>query len=133
MHLEDYLLTRVDTKTSSSFCCMIARTKCFHWNISRSIHNEAVVSVCTINVLYIMVFKTKIGQRNVAVSQENVVGNNFCEYSTELTSIFHCNFYVIRYYHLTENCRKASNFKYQNVVFHLLPTEIFSSFHLYIK
>ena len=59
----------------------IARASCqdlkklrFHRNISRDIPNEAAVSFYTINVLPILVFRTKSKQLNAAVSLENIMG-----------------------------------------------------------
>ena len=47
--------------------------------------------------------------------------------------LFYCNFYVIRYYHLTDNCHKAGNIK-QNLVFpFLLYILIYLSIYLYIS
>ena len=38
--------------------------------------------------------------------------------------LLNCNVFVIRYYLLTEDCRKAWNFKYQNLVFLFLTYAI---------
>ena len=54
--------------------CQDLKKLCFHQNTSRVIPNEAAVSFCTINVLPILVFKTKSKQLNAAVSLENIMG-----------------------------------------------------------
>ena len=45
----------------------------------------------------------------------------------------HYNFFVIRYHLLTEDCRKARNFKYQKLVFSFMSYVIILLFsHIYI-
>ena len=67
---------------------------------------------CAVNVLNNMVFKTTIEQLKTTLSLENIVENIASEDITEMMSLFvwillSCNLFVIRYYLLTEDCRKA--------------------------
>ena len=131
------LLTSVDTKTNSSFHGTIARTKVNVFSeifLAVFLFIRATVLECTSNVLHNMVFRTKIEQLKTTVScflwrrHGNEVTISFGYYYTVI--------FVIRFYLLTEDCRKTQNFKYQNLVFSFLTYVIiflFRPMYLVIK
>ena len=91
---------------------MIARTKSYVFKeIFLAVFPLGPLLACAVNVLNNMVFKT-IEQLKTTLSLENIVENIASEDITEMMSLFvwillSCNLFVIRYYLLTEDCRKA--------------------------
>ena len=72
-----------------------------------------------------MVFNTEIEQLKATVSLKDIAENIFCEDNTKMTSPFRLDTITLQFfrytlYLLTEDCRKAWNFKYQNLVFSFL-------------
>ena len=103
------LLTSIDTKTSSLFYGMIARTKIY-------VSTETFLAVFPLrlpfwpaqSIFYLLWFSKHKSSRSTAVSLENIAGNFSCETAWNkhhpfVCILLHCYFFVKRYYLLTEN------------------------------
>ena len=110
----------------------------FHLNIIHSIPTEDPFWACAINILHIMVFKTKLEQLKTTVSLENIAGNISYQCDTEINlffcanTILQCNFFVLLYYLLTEITKRHDYFSIKSQCFSVFISPFLTSTYLYI-
>ena len=120
------LLTSVDARTNLPFYGMIARTKSYVFTVIFLAVFPLEPAFWPARFLFCIMFsKTEIEQLRLTVSLENNVENISCEGKTKITAPFRLDtntLKLVRYtlHLLTEDCRKAWKFKYQNLVQNLV-------------